>query len=381
MRSLAFYPLALGLLMSPAVVARRVLSKTTQCTKPACAQDVSKPIFFDMLHSNNAGRIRLFIRSYVTEAAIPICMVTYADMRCQWFKDVNPNQKVPAIVIPAASGVGKKTIYESNVIFDYLVETTDCESDEAVITPAPPIFKHRTLPPMERAEINLMCRVHDLYIASPNCNQPGCTHTQGALYLAPPGKWDDTNGRRAIDSKTRAGKFAELWTRWTWLEDVSEPLGGPYLAGNHMSLADMTWFPTAIFMEFLLKHVAEWPTLFADVQADGTTADFTASLDRYGDWVSSEVWNPGLVDEKMKARFPRLSAWYPFLLQNEKFREVRSEILGYWVNERHLDSQWKEGDTRSPRFPPILQAIAAAKDLSWVPADDGFSLGWPSSPA
>eukprot|EP00971_Amphidinium_carterae_P347633 6489725-Amphidinium_carterae.1 len=39
--------------------------------------------------------------------------------------------------------------------------------------------------PQARARVNLLCSIHDLYIASPNCTQPNFSHTQGAcLHVA-----------------------------------------------------------------------------------------------------------------------------------------------------------------------------------------------------
>jgi len=305
-------------------------------------------------------------------------MVTYTDMRCPWFKDINPNQKVPAIVIP--NGSGQDVLYESNVIYEYLVDSYGVPPN---LAPGVPFFQHRDLSAIHRAKVNLMCRVHDMYVASPNCNQPGCTHSQGALYLPPPGDKtvDPTEGRRAIDITTRSRKITELWTRWRWLEELSSSLGdSPYLAGNHLSMADTTWFPTAVFMEFLLKHVADWPTLFADYHAEsGETADFKAPKAVYGEWVDTETWNPGPVDSKMLHRFPKLTAWYPELLKIADFRRVREEIMGFWLNERHLDGLQPQPNNRVKRFDPILAAIKEdGKSLAWKPVVKGESLEWPS---
>ena len=46
---------------------------------------------------------------------------------------------------------------------------SDDDDDGDTITP----------PLQERAFMNLLIRIHDLYIASPNCTQPGFSHTQG----------------------------------------------------------------------------------------------------------------------------------------------------------------------------------------------------------
>ena len=62
-----------------------------------------------------------------------------------------------------------------------------------------------------------------------------------------------------MDNYSRAAKLAEIWKQLTWLE---EQCRGKYLAGDHLSHADLTWFPTAVFMEFMLPRVFDWPTIF-----------------------------------------------------------------------------------------------------------------------
>ena len=66
------------------------------------------------------------------------------------------------------------TVFESNVILDYL---EDKHRDDG------PRFLPPT--PEERQFVGLLNRVHDLYIASPNCTQPNFAHTQGCMYLGP----------------------------------------------------------------------------------------------------------------------------------------------------------------------------------------------------
>ena len=59
---------------------------------------------------------------------------------------------------------------------------------------------------------------------------------------------------------------------------------GPYMAGKYISHADLTWFPTAIFMEFMLPKVFEWPKVFHE-----------------------------------KHHFPKLASWFENLQKNEVF--------------------------------------------------------------
>jgi len=71
---------------------------------------------------------------------------------------------------------------------------------------------------------------------------------------------------------------------------------GPYLAGDRITHADMTWFPTAIFMEFMLPRVYEWPQVFHETEC-----------------------------------FPKLTAWHAKCMENPHFAKVRQEIWEFWV--------------------------------------------------
>merc|ERR1719198_743216 len=111
-----------------------------------------------------------------------------------------------------------------------------------------------------------------------------------------------------MDRATRAAKLAELWKQLTWL---NEHVKGPYLAGDRITHADMTWYPTAIFMEFMLPRIFSWPELFHEHQ-----------------------------------HFPRLSTWFAECGKNEIFSNVRQEIWDFWVQKE------KDG-----QFLPILDEI------------------------
>ena len=58
-----------------------------------------KPVFYDMAHSNNAARIRLWrlLKEGMTEE-LDRCVVAYPDLKTPAFKVLNPLQKVPALV-------------------------------------------------------------------------------------------------------------------------------------------------------------------------------------------------------------------------------------------------------------------------------------------
>ena len=69
-----------------------------------------------------------------------------------------------------------------------------------------------------------------------------------------------------MDLKTREAKIGEIWRQLTWLEAqvsaVHAAEGGTNLLGPLLTLADFTWFPTCVFMEFMLPRVFGWPELF-----------------------------------------------------------------------------------------------------------------------
>ena len=209
-----------------------------------------KPVFYDMAHSNNAARIRLWrlLKEGMTEE-LDRCVVAYPDLKTPAFKVLNPLQKVPALV--HADGT---TVFESNVILDYL--------DDKYCAHAPS-FKPPTAE--GRQLMNLFIRIHDLYIASPNCCAPGFSHCQGAMYLS--NGWH--GAARGMDLPTREAKIGEIWRQLNWLEaevtrvhaDAGGP--GPYMLGEQLTLADLTWFPTCVFMEYMLPRVFGWAPPFA----------------------------------------------------------------------------------------------------------------------
>jgi len=107
---------------------------------------------------------------------------------------VNPLKKVPAFITDE-----KKCIFESFVIMQYL-------EDKYGHFGAPLMPSN----PEDRALVNLLVRVHDIYISSPNCSQSGFSHTQGAMYLSPyVTLWSTAD--RVMEAKVRADKIAEIW--------------------------------------------------------------------------------------------------------------------------------------------------------------------------
>jgi len=236
---------------------------------------ISKPIFFDMKHSNNAARIRLWL-------ALTKCnevehrFVKYQDLQTAAFAEVNPLKKVPALIRS-----DKATVFESNVILNYIEDKY-----------GPTDLKPTTAE--DRQVMDLMCRIHDLYIASPNCTAPGFSHSQGSMYLS----YGWHGPVRGMDPKTRAAKVAEIWKQLSWLEASA---GSPFLVPNYdkPTFADITWFPTCVFMEYMLPRVFDWPDIF------------DASIEN--------------------APFPKIAKWYTSLKSIPEFASTHKDIWDYWV--------------------------------------------------
>ena len=77
----------------------------------------NKPVFYDMTHSNNAARVRLWLRLVdpALSSQVESTFITYDDLRSEEYGRLNPLRKVPALV----RGDGG-TVFESDVILKYL---------------------------------------------------------------------------------------------------------------------------------------------------------------------------------------------------------------------------------------------------------------------
>lgn len=201
------------------------------------------------------------------------------------FQSVNPLKKVPAFT--TSDG---QCIYESHVIMQYLEDKYGNMG---------PSFVPET--PEKKAFMNLLVRMHDIYIASPNCTQPNFSHTQGCMYLAPH-VTPHCAQERVMDVDTRAAKIKEIYSQLTWLETQ---VLSPFMTGPSVSHADMTWYPTCIFMEFLLPKVFNWNNVFQDT-----------------------------------ANFPKLTAWFSHVSQVEEFAKVRQEIWEFW-SQKEREGQFQ----------------------------------------
>lgn len=242
-------------------------------------------VFYDLKHSNNAARIRLWLRfKGIPEDVVERKLVSMADLRSPEYAAIHPGLKVPALETDAGMA-----LFEASVIMGYL------EDRFGPSYPQPNLVLDTS--PDDRAFVQLLVRCHDLYIASPNCNQPNFSHTQGCMYLDPT-PTDFTPARRTMDAPTRAAKLKELHGQLCWLEGQAKL---PYLAGSQPTHADLTWFPTIVFMEFMLPR--------------------------------SFGWSETIFHDESCGHFPKLSRWFQHCLKDPRFQLVREEIL-----EDHRDA-------------------------------------------
>jgi glutathione S-transferase len=291
-------------------VDEEVETKIDSAASTSCSTSSQKPkcIFFDLKHSNNAARIRLWLRFMgMPEQLVEHRLVQMADLQTEEYAAINPCRKVPALITDKGL-----CLFEASVIMGYLEDRFGHASSSS--TPAVPNFVLDTAD--ERAFVNLIVRVHDLYIASPNSTQPNFSHTQGCMYLDPT-PTDFTPARRTMDAATRAAKLAELYKQLCWLEQEARL---PYLAGPRCTHADLAWFPTIVFMEFML------PISFA--------------------------WSEQIFHEH--EHFPKLTQWYEHCLQDAQFQLVREEIL-----EDHREARARG------RLSGVQQDVANHPEFKW----------------
>lgn len=213
-------------------------------------------VLYDRVSSNNSSRIRLWLHLRGLTDAISIKTVTHQEQLTEEFRRINPFAKIPAMIIDHG-GVGNggnesstQWLAESAVILEYLEVLYQAElggSQEGVqaLLPSSPAL---------RAHCNLVIRTHDLYLASPNCTQPGpFTHTQGCFYVPPPASVHATS--RWIGKAERAAKLAECWKQLDVLEAL---LHGPFFCGGGVTLCDLAVYPTIVFFHFFAPRVYDW---------------------------------------------------------------------------------------------------------------------------
>jgi hypothetical protein len=69
-----------------------------ECRSIAIFEDEKKPFFFDMKHSNNSARIRIWLKLKGLDHLVDSKYITYDELKSEEFSKVNPLKKVPAFI-------------------------------------------------------------------------------------------------------------------------------------------------------------------------------------------------------------------------------------------------------------------------------------------
>jgi len=293
----------------------RTRSSMTPCENNTESK-TKKCIFYDVKHSNNSARIRLWLRLHGgLQDKVETVMLGHDDLdQGEKLAKVNPLKKVPAFV----TDTGLK-LFESFVILSYLEDRFGEEACNNHSDSNATMRRRRLVldTPEDRAFVQLLVRIHDIYISSANATQPHFSHTQGCMYLDPiPTKYTPARGTMH-DPTIRAAKVKEIYDQLCWLEDTIKL---PYMAGERITHADITWYPTCIFMEVLLPYVFGWAPIFYEM-----------------------------------THFPRLTQWFATCSDNEHFASVRKDIYDV------LTQQKQDG-----RFDGVRKVAEDNPDLKWL---------------
>lgn len=233
------------------------------------------------LPTNNCARVLLFIKLNRLDDVVEIkSPKDFGGLKSEEYMLINPQSKFPAFV----SGNGQFRLFEAQVILDYLADKyADRLQSSKFCCQTPSILSC----PEQRAKCRLIIQVHDLYIASANCTQPGYFATQGCLYKAEMALLD------------RCAKMLELQKQLDVLESMWDETG-PYCCGSELTLADLVVYPTMIFVVDL--------------------------------WNASLGWDTN----EMLSRRPKLSKWYLYFEKSDEdlpgLREVAQGVHAFCEN-------------------------------------------------
>lgn len=93
----------------------------------------------------------------------------------------------------------------------------------------------------------------------------------------------------------------------------------------------MTWFPTFIFMEYLLPRVFGWEDFLNGAAPTKHPLSRTPCM------------------------FPKLRRWFQEMMKGPAMQSCRQDIWEYWV----------EMDAKG-QFAPIIQEVAEAPEYKWM---------------
>lgn len=255
--------------------------------------------FYDRVSSNNAARIRLWLRlrDEKVRNAVSVKFITHARQRLDIDKSLNPQGKIPLLLLHGKGSGGNESVSslsESSVILEYLEDFLHENSNLFAAGKEDEMSRFIPRDPLAKAMMQLIIRTHDLYISSPNMSgMPVAsdlmginTHTQACLYIAPPNPDVVCDGsdlylksrlhaesvdepkaaskeKRGLPIKVRALKALELFEQLKVVESLACKAGsGHFLVGNCLSLADLALFPTLLYVKYYAPLTLGWPAKY-----------------------------------------------------------------------------------------------------------------------
>eukprot|EP01038_Epipyxis_sp_PR26KG_P012482 gene12482-16742_t len=220
-----------------------------------------KDILYDVPISNHGARVRMIIKAKSLHDRVEIQNPSsIGGSKSPEYLTLNPQGKVPLLIVDADESLASFPIAESDTICRYLL--TKYKSTN-------PTFISENL--YQQSLSDLICRIHDIYISP----------IQGAMYK-PKGTMFSTFGTDRITA------LKELKRQFMIIDDTIQTYQNkPYfynnnniiinnnnnninnnnnnnnnnpifLCGNDITLADVTLFPTIVFCYFILPQFFNW---------------------------------------------------------------------------------------------------------------------------
>jgi glutathione S-transferase len=164
----------------------------------------------------------------------------YGGLKSPEYLKINPQGKFPALV-----SSGSFAIYESAVIFAYLVDTYGDDAKYGV----------RASNPRLQARCNLLCRVHDMYVSGASCTTAPIKAADGDVHLNHANLKAVYNPNMTLVQ--RSAMAQDLKKQLDELERLMDS-EGPWAVGSEMTLADFVMYPTWIVVVHISPRTLNW---------------------------------------------------------------------------------------------------------------------------
>jgi len=199
---------------------------STAVTAAPTTFKAKKPTLFDVPVSNNGARIRwiLYKKGLDVEEFDIIPPAEIGGLKSESFLQLNPQGKMPLLVLPDGLSLPESQVIESYLLDKYKGVGPD-------LLPQTPEL---------RAIAALTARIHDLYIAP----------IQGCMY-----KPND-------DAADRRKKIGEINFQLDVLEKTI--IGGPFVCGKEITYGDGALVPTFVFFTYILPRHFGWKSVFTN---------------------------------------------------------------------------------------------------------------------